>query len=214
MSKALAMGKVTRLMLYAALAAVTATGLCFGNGSRGDSHLSQWLGIQPASAQFRNSTDAWNQVYEQFPDLPRENDYISSETGEVNEDNTLVSRLVRYHMYVKSRPPNYRFDWKLTMADYLGAHELLNESQYPGANSLTENPMESDRAVIESLSRSERDALVNALVSVFTPDSEETANSTEPPASEPAASPAPSSPDSSTRRLITPEPGDAQLLKP
>lgn len=208
------MGKVTRLMLYAALAAVTATGLCFGNGCRGDSYLSQWLGIQPASAQFRNSTDAWNQVYEQLPDLPRENGYISSETGEVNEDNTLVSRLVRYHMYVKSRPPNYRFDWKLTMADYLGAYELLNESQYPGANSLTENPMESDRAVIESLSRSERDALVNALVSVFTPDSEETANSTESQTPESAASSAPSSPDSSPRRLITPEPGDAQLLKP
>ena len=70
-------------------------------------------------------TEVWPLIYEKIPDLPLENDYISKGTGEVNPKETLVSRLIRYHFYVKGRPPNYRFDWKLTLADYLGANDYL-----------------------------------------------------------------------------------------
>jgi hypothetical protein len=111
---------------------------------------------------------------------------------------------------VKSRPPNFRFDWKLTLADYLGAHEYLVESAYPGATTLRENPMESDRAVIEKLTRAERDGLIDALVSVFTPN---TTNET--PASAPTTSPKP--PATTTNPATTPslpQPGDARLLMP
>lgn len=109
----------------------------------------------PSSAivQLVRPTEVWPQIYEQLPDLPWENNYVSTETGEVEANNTLVGRLVRYHFYVKRRPPNFRFDWKLTLADYLGANELLQESVYPGYESLKENPMEGDRQAIQSLTR-------------------------------------------------------------
>jgi hypothetical protein len=148
-------------------------------------------------------------VYERLPNLPLENQYVSKETGAVASENTLVSRLIRYHVYVKSRPPNFRFDWKLTLADYLGAHEYLVESAYPGATTLRENPMESDRAVIEKLTRAERDALIDALVSVFTP------NTTQTPASAPTTSVTP--PTTTSNPATTPslpQPGDARLLMP
>ncbi|NEQ34792.1 MAG: hypothetical protein F6K40_00090 [Okeania sp. SIO3I5] len=112
-------------------------------------------------------TEVWPFVYEKIPDLPLENNYISQETGEVNTEDTLVSRLIRYHFYVKGRAPNYRFDWKLTLADYLGANDYLQSSVYPGNDSLTENPMNGDRQAIQNLTRSQRNALVNRLVDIF-----------------------------------------------
>ncbi|MBE9127250.1 hypothetical protein IQ257_19285 [Coleofasciculus sp. LEGE 07092] len=170
---------------------------------------SSWtlIGSQPVNAQALRPQDIWRQVYERLPNLPLENQYISTETGEVAENNTLASRLISYHLYVKNRPPNYRFDWKLTMADYLGVHEYLTESQYPGNKTLQENPMEGDRSVIETLSRSERDALVNVLVSIFNPNRPETS---EPQLREfPSPSPAPN--PRTTPKL--PQPGDADLLR-
>ena len=65
------------------------------------------------------------QIYAQLPDLPLENQYIDQETGDRDEANTLVRRLIVYHLLVKGRPPFYRLDWKLTLADYLGANELI-----------------------------------------------------------------------------------------
>ena len=112
-------------------------------------------------------TEVWPFVYEKIPDLPLENNYISQETGEVNTEDTLVSRLIRYHFYVKGRAPNYRFDWKLTLADYLGANDYLQSYVYPGNDSLTENPMNGDRQAIQNLTRSQRNALVNRLVDIF-----------------------------------------------
>lgn len=61
-------------------------------------------------AQNTRPRDVWQQVYQQLPDLPLENKYVNKETGKVDSENTLVSRLVRYHVYVKGRPPNYRLD--------------------------------------------------------------------------------------------------------
>ena len=159
-----------------------------------------------AIVQLQRPTEIWPQVYQQLPDLPLENNYVSEDTGEADTDNTLVGRLVRYHFYVKGRPPNFRFDWKLTLADYLGANELMQESVYPGYESLRENPMEGDRQAIKNLTREQRNALIDVLVEIFGGKIAEEATST-PPTSTPTPQP-------STPRLPPlPQPGDADLLR-
>lgn len=160
---------------------------------------------QSALAQRVSTSDAWQLVYQQLPDLPRENQYISKETGKVSQNNTLVSRLIRYHMYVKGRPLNYRLDWKLTLADYLGANEIMYDTSYPGNDILKQNPFEGDRAAIKKLNRHQRDALVQVLVNVFSPNAQN------------SAVPAPniSSPSDQTQIYHPPQPkpGDAQKLR-
>ncbi|WP_407894137.1 hypothetical protein [Scytonema sp. NUACC26] len=166
--------------------------------------LSLSLGLQPVSAQRISTGDAWRLVYEQLPNFPRENQYISKESGKKAENNTLVSRLIAYHVYVKSRPANFRLDWKLTLADYLGANEVMYEGVYPGNDTLRQNPLDGDRAAIARLNRRQRDALVQALVNVFSPKTEST----------PAPPDNPSQPrESAPTRSRPPQPGDAQLLK-
>ena len=110
-------------------------------------------------------------VYEQMPTLPLENQYISTDTGRVAEDNTLASRIIRYHLYSQKRPTNFRLDWKLTMADYLGAFERMSADNYADYG-LRENPMEADIAVVRGLSWEERDRLTNTLYEVFTTPAE------------------------------------------
>lgn len=122
------------------------------------------------------------QIYQQLPDLPLENQYISRETGDPAVENTLVSRLIRYHVYIKNRPTVFRLDWKLTLADYLGAFERISASSYPD-NDLQESPYQNDIAAIESLSAAQRNNLVNTLYEVFTPSTSE-ANSSETDSSE------------------------------
>ncbi|MEG4172710.1 MULTISPECIES: hypothetical protein [unclassified Microcoleus] len=165
----------------------------------------QRLAQQSAPPQVRVQ-DAWKLVYEKLPDLPIENNYISKETGKVDPTNTLVGRLIRYHVFVKGRPPNYRFDWKLSLADYLGATpDYLVESVYPGKDVLRSNPMEQDRAAIQSLNRAQRDALVQALVDVFT----ETAGGGRTPTAGEKPQGRSNSPE-----IPQPQPGDAKLLAP
>ncbi|MCP6760851.1 MAG: hypothetical protein NHB32_19385 [Fischerella sp. CENA71] len=125
------------------------------------------LSTSPAYAQNVRSGDIWQQVYEQVPDLPKENQYVSRETGKVAQNNTLVSRLIQYHVYLKGRAPNYRLDWKLTLADYLNANEVMYDSSYPGHDTLRKNPFEGDRAAIRRLTRKQRNALVQALVNAY-----------------------------------------------
>jgi len=166
------------------------------------------MGIQPATAQIFSSPDAWRKVYELLPSIPKENQYVNRETGKVDENSTLASRLIRYHVFVKSRPPGYRLDWKLTLADYLGVHQYLVESQYPGATTLRQNPMESDRAAISKLTRKQRDDLVNVLATIFN------TNPPEAPATKPVTSPPPPKPPTPNNTKPTlPQPGDAQLLR-
>lgn len=129
------------------------------------------ISIPPAVAQRISPSDVWQQVYQQLPDFPKENKYISKETGKVAEDNTLASRLIRYHVYVKERTPNYRLDWKLTLADYLGANEIMYDVTYPGNDTLKENPIDGDRSAISRLNRRQRDALVQVLANIFNPNS-------------------------------------------
>lgn len=209
-----AIRKGIRFRLTFGLTIATFTGLCliFGKAEVREATVFQWMGVQPAAAQFSIPQDAWRQVYEQLPNLPLENQYVSKQTGKIDENNTLISRFMRYHIFVKRRPPIYRLDWKLTLADYLGGHNYLVESQYPSADTLRENPMESDRKAIEKLTRAERDALVNVLASLFNP------NSAQPSAPSPRETPttAPSPPTSATPSTTPslPKPGDAQLLMP
>jgi hypothetical protein len=125
------------------------------------------LSTSPAYAQNIRSGDIWQQVYEQVPNLPKENQYISTETGKVAENSTLVTRLIQYHVYLKGRAPNYRLDWKLTLADYLNANEVMYDSSYPGHDTLRKNPFEGDRAAIRRLTRKQRNALVQALVNAY-----------------------------------------------
>ncbi|MGD1900275.1 MAG: hypothetical protein ACFB16_25460 [Phormidesmis sp.] len=120
------------------------------------------------------------QIYEQLPDFPLENQYISSDTGTAATENTLVSRLIRYHIYTQNRPTVFRLDWKLTLADYLGAFEGISSDSYPDYG-LQENPYANDIAAIESLSPQQRNTLVNTLYEVFTTSAEPEASQPAPP---------------------------------
>lgn len=154
--------------------------------------------------------DVWKQVYQQLPNLPLENKYVSQETGKVNPNSTLVDRLIRYHVYTKGRSPNYRLDWKLTLADYLRANEVIQEAGYPGADTLRQNPLEGDLAAISRLNRKQRDALVQTLVSVFNPN-----RAVSPTENETSVPPQPSpTPQQETPSFNRPKPGDARLLEP
>ncbi|MBD2344895.1 hypothetical protein [Anabaena subtropica] len=158
--------------------------------------------IQPAIAQRISPGEVWQQVYQQLPDFPRENQYTSRETGRVAENNTLASRLIRYHVYVKERAPNYRLDWKLTLADYLDANEIMYDSTYPGNDTLRQNPIEGDRAAISRLNRNQRNALVQVLTNIFNP------NTTTQPTPRPSTSTSPNTPNTTL-----PQTGGAELLK-
>ncbi len=125
------------------------------------------FGTSPALAQRVRIDGVWRKIYIELPDLPLENQYVNRETGKVDPDNTLVSRLIRYHVYVKGRPPFYRLDWKMTLADYLGVNGAMDEAIYPSADTLRKNPTEGDVAAINRLNRVQRDALVQALVDAF-----------------------------------------------
>ncbi len=162
-------------------------------------------------AQTPRPQELWQQVYQRLPDLPLENKYVSKETKKVDPNNTLVTRLLQYHLYVKGRPPGYRLDWKLTLADYLGANELINEAAYPGNATLNSNPLEGDRAAINRLNRKQRNDLVQTLVSLLNQNTRSPANSASPSPGANSSSPPPN-PNQSNSPL-SPRPGDAQRLK-
>ncbi|BAB76348.1 hypothetical protein ACN23B_23325 [Anabaena sp. FACHB-709] len=153
--------------------------------------------IQPAVAQRISPGDVWQLVYQQLPDFPKENQYITKASGRVAENNTLASRLIRYHIYVKERAPNYRLDWKLTLADYLDANEIMYETTYPGNDTLRQNPLKGDRAIISRLTRTQRNALVQVLTNIFNP------NTPTQPTSRPSTPTTPTPPQT----------GGAELLK-
>lgn len=169
-----------------------------------------WLKPDPAAAQRSTRiSDVQAEVYLRLPNLPKENHYVSSITGKAVPKNTLVDRLIRYHLYAKGRPAGFRFDWKLTVADYMGANEYIWPRTYPGHDNLTENPVDRDREVIKSLSRAERNALVQVLVDILNPQA-----ARQPSAPSPTASPTPDSRSNSTVFPNSPKSGDAQLLVP
>lgn len=132
-----------------------------------DHALTSLLQTQPVLAQRLQASDIADIVYAQHPDLPLENGYVSAESGAVDADNTLISRFIRYHVYVVRRLPTFRLDWKLTFADYLGANAWMVEEEYPGANDLRTNPRAQDIEAIGQLNIAKRDAVVETLVEIF-----------------------------------------------
>ena len=118
----------------------------------------------PAYAQSINRRAIATAVYDQLPDFPLENHYVHIETGDVDLSNTLVYRLIQYHSSVQSRPMS-RFDWKLTLADYMGVNEWMDEDRYPD-RFLRSNPFHQDIDVIRTLNRQQRQELIQALLTV------------------------------------------------
>ena len=171
------------------------------------SQFQSW-GLKTVSGQTLRPEQAAEMVYEKFPDLPKENQYRSAETGEINPEHTLISRFIRYHRDFKRRSPQYRLDWKVTLADYLGVNQSPRESNYPGST-LETNPLAQDIEVIRQLSRRQRQKLVDLLVEIYNPQPQATTNQTVPNETEETTSPEsnPSNPSLS-------QPGDAQLLAP
>ena len=190
---------IKRLIQQSAIATLTIVSLTLGAP-----FIPLTPSLPPAIAQSARSQDVWQQVYKQIPDLPLENQYINRTTQKVDPNNTLVSRLIRYHQYVKGRPTNYRLDWKMTLGDYLEVNEPIIDSGYPGSNTLRKNPLEGDRAIINRLTRKQRDTLIQALVNVFTPTARQ-------PVSAPIPRPQPPSTVTPDRPI---QPSGAQLLKP
>jgi hypothetical protein len=189
------------------LAIATLIGISLGVGSIS---YQPKLALPPASAQPVEAQQIGQQVYQALPGFPLENQYVNKETGKVATNNTLANRLIRYHLYVKGRLPFFRLDWKLTLADYLGANEYLEEAIYPGYDVLQTNPATGDRAAIRGLNRRQREALINVLVKLFNPNYDNAPTSASPAPSTPSVSPSPK-PEARPR---LPQPGDAQLLKP
>lgn len=173
----------------------------------GGSYLKQlpW-GNYAVFAQYLRPEMAAEQIYLTLTYIPKENEYISKETGKVAPDNTLMSRFIRYHQDIKKRPVIFRIDWQLTLADYLGYHEQIKEERYPGRETLTSNPMEADVKAIQSLNRRQRQELVDFMVKLYTPKTQQSTPPTPNPQPTPQPSPNPNKPPSS-------RPGDADLLK-
>ncbi|AFZ47077.1 hypothetical protein Cyast_1108 [Cyanobacterium stanieri PCC 7202] len=162
----------------------------------------------PAYAQRRTPETIAQEIYEQMPDIPKNNQYISSNTGEIASHHTLISRLIRYHEFVKSRPTIFRLDWKLTLADYLGYNEMIREGSYPGFNTLTQNPFNEDRELIKSLSREQRNQLVDTLVSIYQPPSSQSEEVINPSENENLTD------NTNTPSIFLPSRGGADLLMP
>ncbi len=163
--------------------------------------------VSPVLAQLPRPDDVAAKVYQRIPDFPLENQYVSQETGEIASDNTLLSRLIRYHQYIKNRPLIYRLDWQLTFADYLQVNETMFENRYPGNQTLTTNPLNNDRKAIANLSRSQRNQLIDTLLAIYNP-------TPEPVPQAPSVMPQPPTRENRDNSPRLPQPGDAELLLP
>lgn len=158
--------------------------------------------LSPLLSQTARPNTVAEQAYQNLSFLPLENEYMT-QSGEVASGNTLLSRLLRYHEYVKSRPVNYRFDWQLTFADYFGINELIRANRYPGHETLTVNPLEGDREIITSLTRQQRNQLIDTLLAIYNPQTETTQQEVTTPSN-----------TSEEQKPSLPQPGDADLLLP
>ncbi|AGF52133.1 sll1532 [Synechocystis sp. PCC 6803] len=153
------------------------------------------------------------QVYARFPDLPKGNDYRRQSDGSPDPENTLISRMIRYHRDIQKRPTRYRFDWRLTLADYLGANDQMVPERYPGFSTLQTSPLDGDRQLIAGLNRKQRQELVDFLAELYRPQA--ASNGTDSGSGEqgdqnPTAPPAVTAPNQPGLS----QPGDAQLLMP
>ncbi|BAC09810.1 hypothetical protein [Thermosynechococcus vestitus] len=151
-------------------------------------------------------------LYPKLPGFPKENHYIRQDNRQPAPESTLLERFIIYHTTVKGRSPLYRFDWKLSLADYLGLNEFLTPETYPGRSYLTVNPMEGDRAAIRQLNRQQRDALVSTLATFYAQQAGLLPTPPQPPQPQTTLlEPTPSPP---TVFPPIPQPGSAGLLVP
>jgi hypothetical protein len=123
----------------------------------------------PSMARVVRTAEVAKQVYTALPSLPLENQYFNQKLNKIDPNNTLVNRILRYHAYTKGRPMEVRLDWKLTIADYLGANDIMDPETYPSRDTLSQNPLEGDRAAVNTLSRSMRDQLIDRLLQYTKP---------------------------------------------
>lgn len=179
----------------------------------------------PVLGQSINPKMAADAVYRQVPELPQENQYVRKQGNKPATTSTLISRLIQYHTLVKGRSPLYRFDWKITLADYLGLHENIREETYPGHAFLKTNPMQGDRNLMQQLTRQQRLALTQTLSDIYTSQARQQEAATpketstpQPPPANNIPEPKPSEPAESvepTPPKLTPLPssGGADLLR-
>ncbi|MEO0395984.1 MAG: hypothetical protein AAF243_08365 [Cyanobacteria bacterium P01_A01_bin.137] len=91
-----------------------------------------------------------NQLYGQYPDIPRAQ----------QANTTLLSRFIEYHLDTQTRPAKYHFDWELSMADYLD----VSYGKESGQNSVASN---ADKLAMQELSRRQRHDLIQSLEDRF-----------------------------------------------
>jgi hypothetical protein len=153
---------------HLALAILIASLILLGQGLLGSpTHLTA-AQAQPRTTLRRVDPVAIaTQIYQTHPNLPQENTYRRP-NGTLATDDTLISRLIRYHLYTKDRPTNLYLDWKLTLADYLGAFDSISPDTYPSATTLTTNPLPSDILALGQLTWPERQSIVQSLAETFT----------------------------------------------
>jgi hypothetical protein len=165
-------------------------------------------------AQLSSPTDVAKFVYRRVPTLTLENQFIRTDSNKQAVESTLVSRIVQYHNSVKGRSPLYRLDWKTTLADYLGIHEVIQPETYPGYAFLKKNPLESDRTSVQKLNAAQRNALVQSLVDAFTGRSQAASGAIKAPAPSTPSAKQPK-PEPAYRPVLTPlaVPGSAGSLK-
>jgi hypothetical protein len=173
------------------------------------------LGLPSTAAplfQTDSPVEAAESVYRRLPSFPLENQYLRADSKKPATNSTLVSRLIQYHTSVKGRSPLYRIDWKVTLADYLGANDYLQAENYPGSAFLKTNPMERDRQRIQALNLNQRNVLIQALVESFG-GQQASINSTTPQVSSPQST-APA--QGKGREIVPPQPSgsSADLLNP
>ncbi|MEA5420895.1 hypothetical protein VB712_16825 [Spirulina sp. CCNP1310] len=162
--------------------------------------LAVLFGAAPVASQ--TFPDVAAAVYAAMPELPLENHY--QQAGVTQPENTLIFRFLHYHQRLKRRSPLFRLDWKLTLADYLGANETINPEQYPFARQLQPEPSSADRAALNRLNQSQRETLVNLLVRLYD------GPAAQPPAPQPEPTPTPTPPTPTPSEF--PQPGDSRLL--
>ena len=165
-----------------------------------------WKIVSLAEAQTLRPEGAAYIIYQRLSFIPKENQYRRQDTGEIDPEHTLISRLIRYNEDVKKRS-FYRIDWQLTLADYLGANEKIDLDRYPGNSTLKTNPAEADIAAMGKFTLAQRQTLVNLLAELYTPP--------EAPRTEIKSPEKPSNQQNSTpSRPGLAKPGDANLLMP
>lgn len=91
-----------------------------------------------------------NQLYSQYPDIPRAQ----------QANTTLLSRFIEYHLDTQIRPAQYHFDWELSMADYLDVSYGKESGQHIVASN-------ADKSAMQRLSRQQRHDLIRGLEDRF-----------------------------------------------